>query len=218
MGREKVSAHGKEIRSESSEEEEEERRSSGEEYGIHVHEKRSKPQAPPSRAQGRGRDHDGNPILKKRTTTVGARTKRASTAHEVGDHYDDNIDLFIYEQMVIPVHPPERTRCDPPLVNFMKAGTDMRSLRFWPEDPRRLQRSFFSDDRFWLAHQVDWYESTILPKGRIMTEMKWVDWPLLLDLPALIKEVMQAIHTHCQYMGIAYLMGLRSDYSEEVVA
>jgi flagellar biosynthesis/type III secretory pathway M-ring protein FliF/YscJ len=40
MGREKVSARGKEIRSESSEEEEE--RSSEEEYGIHVHEKRSK--------------------------------------------------------------------------------------------------------------------------------------------------------------------------------
>jgi hypothetical protein len=29
---------------------------------------------------------------------------------------------------------------------------------------------------------------------------------------------MQAVHTRCQYMGIAYLMGLRSDYSEEVVA
>jgi Na+/H+ antiporter NhaB len=53
MGREKVSACGKEIRSESSEEEVEEfeARSSGEEFGIHVHEKRSKPQAPPSRAQ-----------------------------------------------------------------------------------------------------------------------------------------------------------------------
>jgi hypothetical protein len=97
-------------------------------------------------------------------------------------------------------------------------GTDMRSLRFWPGDPRRLQRSFFSDDRFWLAHQVDWYESTILPKGRITTEMKWVDWSFLLDLPAPIKEVIHAIHTCCQYMGIAYLMGLRSDYSQGVVA
>jgi hypothetical protein len=171
MGQEKVSARGKEIRSESSEEEEE--------YGIHVHEKRSRPQAPPSRAQGHGRGHDGNPILKKRTTTVGARTKRASTAAEVGDRYDDNMDLSLYVQMVVPVHPPECTRHDPPLVNFMKAGTDMSSLRFWPEDPRRLQRSFFSDDRFWLAHQADWYESTILPKGSITTEMKWVDWPFL---------------------------------------
>jgi hypothetical protein len=218
MGQEKVSARGKEIRSELSEEEEEERRSSGEEYGIHVHEKRSRPQAPPSRAQGRSRGHDGNPILKKRTTTVDARTKRASTAHEVEDHYDDNIDLSIYEQMAVPVHPPERTRCDFPLVNFMKAGTDMRSLRFWPEDPRRLQRSFFSDDRFWLGHQADWYESTILPKGRITTEMKWVDWPFLLDLPAPIEEVMQVVHTRCQFMRIAYLMGLRCDYSQEVVA
>jgi hypothetical protein len=45
MGHEKVSALGKEIRSESSEEEVEEfeERSSGEEFGIHVHEKRSEP-------------------------------------------------------------------------------------------------------------------------------------------------------------------------------
>jgi hypothetical protein len=144
MGREKVSSRGKEIRSESSEEEDEEieefeERSSGEEFGIHVHEKRTKPLAPPSRAQGRGRGHDGNPILKRKTTTVDARTKRASAAAEVGDRYDDNIDLSIYEQMAVPVHRPEHTRRDPPLVNFMKAGTDMRSLRFWPEDPRRLQ-------------------------------------------------------------------------------
>jgi hypothetical protein len=104
------------------------------------------------------------------------------------------------------------------MVNFMKAGTDMRSLRFWPEDLRRLQRAFFSDDRFWLAHQADWYESTILPKGRVTTEMKWVDWPYLLDLPAPIEEVMQAVQTRCQFMGIAYLMGLRCDYSQEVVA
>jgi hypothetical protein len=53
MGREKVSTRGKEIRSESSEEEVEEfeEHSSSEEFVIHVHEKRSKPQAPPSRAQ-----------------------------------------------------------------------------------------------------------------------------------------------------------------------
>jgi hypothetical protein len=220
MGRENVRAHGKEIRSNSSEEEIEEfdERSSGEEFGIHVREKRSKPQAPPSCAQGRGRGHDGNPILKRRTTTIGARTKRACTTSEVGDCYDDNIDLSIYEQMVVPIHRPECTRCDPPLVNFIKAGTDMRLLCFWPEDPRRLQRSFFSDDRFWLAHQADWYESTILPKGCITTEMKWVDWPFLLDLPTSIEEVMQAVQTRCQFMGIAYLMGLRCDYSQEVVA
>jgi hypothetical protein len=98
--------------------------------------------------------------------------------------------LSIYVQMVVSVHPLEHTRRDPPLVNFMMVGTDMRSLRFWPEDPRRLQRSFFCDDRFWLAHQADWYESTILPKGRITIEMKWADWPFLLDLPTPIEEVM----------------------------
>jgi hypothetical protein len=45
-----------------------------------------------------------------------------------------------------------------------------------------------------------------------------VDWPYLLDLPAPIEEVMQVVHTRCQFLGIAYLMGLRSDYSQEVVA
>jgi hypothetical protein len=107
MGHEKASSRGKEIHSASSEEgdeeiEEFEERSSGEEFGIHVHEKRTKPQAPPSRAQGRGRGHDGNPILKRKTSTIGARTKRASTAAEVGDRYDDNIDLSIYEQWPFP--------------------------------------------------------------------------------------------------------------------
>jgi hypothetical protein len=112
----------KEIRSESSEEEQE--RSSGEEYGIHVHAKRTKPQAPPSCAQGRGRGLEGNPTLQKRTTTIGARTKRASTANEVGDRYDADMDLSLYVHMAIPVHPPERRRRDPPLVNYMKGGTD----------------------------------------------------------------------------------------------
>jgi hypothetical protein len=32
-----------------------------------------------------------------------------------------------------------------------------------------------------------------------------------------IEEAMQAVHTRCQFMGISYLMGLRSDYSQEVV-
>jgi hypothetical protein len=48
--------------------------------------------------------------------------------------------------------------------------------------------------------------------------MKWVDWSYLLDLPAPIEEVMQAVHTRCQFMGISYLMGLWCDYSQEVVA
>jgi hypothetical protein len=52
----------------------------------------------------------------------------------------------------------------------------------------------------------------------VTIEMKWVDWLYLLDLPAPIEEVMQAVQTRCQFMGIAYLMGLRCDYSQEVVA
>jgi hypothetical protein len=110
----------------------------------------------------------------------------------------------------------ERTRRDPPLVNYMKGGTDMRPHHF--QDPRELQRSFFIDDQFWLAHQADWYESIILPKGCISIETKWVDWPFLLDLPPPILEAMQVVHTCCWFMGISYLIGLHSDYSKDVVA
>jgi hypothetical protein len=60
---------------------------------------------------------------------------------DVGDHYDVDIDLYLYVQMAIPVHPLEHTRCDPPLVNYMKSGIDVRPHHF--EDPRELQRSFF---------------------------------------------------------------------------
>jgi hypothetical protein len=81
MGREKGSSRGKEIRSESKSEEEEDR-SSDEEYGIHVHAKRSKPQAPPTRVQGHGRGKEGNP----------------------------------------------------PLVNYIKAGTDMRPHRYHDQE------------------------------------------------------------------------------------
>jgi hypothetical protein len=172
MGREKGDTRGKEIRSDGSSSEEEESHASDEEYHIHVHAKRSKPQAPPARSQGCGCGQEGNLVLKKRTTSIGATTKRVSTS-DVGDGYDADIDQSPYVQMAIPVHSPERTRHDPPLVNYMKSGTNVRPLCF--QDPRVLQRSFFSDDRFWLAHQADWYESTILPKGRITTEMKWVD-------------------------------------------
>jgi hypothetical protein len=103
MGREKGSSRGKEIHSDSSGEEEEDR-ASDEEYSIHVHAKRSKPQDPPARAQGRGRGQEGDPMLKKRTTSIGARTNRASTG-DVGDRYDAYIDLSPYVQMAIPVHP-----------------------------------------------------------------------------------------------------------------
>jgi hypothetical protein len=62
---------------------------------------------------------------------------------------------------------------------------------------------------FGLLIKANWYESTILTKGRT-TEMKWTNWPFLLDLPPPIHEAMQAIHDRCRFMGISYRMGLRS--------
>jgi hypothetical protein len=62
------------------EEEEEEERASDDDYDTHFHTKRTKPQDPPTHAQGRGRGASGKPMPKKKTTdTIGARAKRAST-------------------------------------------------------------------------------------------------------------------------------------------
>jgi hypothetical protein len=67
---------------------------------------------------------------------IGARTKRVSTSDE-GRLYDDDIDLSIYEKMVVPVHPPERTRKDPKLVDYSQYSNDIKPLSF--QDPRALQ-------------------------------------------------------------------------------
>jgi hypothetical protein len=70
--------------------------------------------------------------------------------------------LSLYTKMVIPIHPPERTRKDPKLVDYSKHANDISPLRF--QDPWKLPRNFFCDDRFWYAHQADWYESVIITK------------------------------------------------------
>ena len=43
-------------------------------------------------------------------------------------------------------------------------------------DPSIVERSFRGDSRFWFPHQADWYESVIMTKKHVTTEMKWIDW------------------------------------------
>jgi hypothetical protein len=95
-------------------------------------------------------------VLRKRTTgdpKIGVRTKGVSTGDE-GVRYDEGIDLSFYEKMVLHVHPQERTRKNPKLVDYSQHSNDIKPLRF--QDPRALPRSFFCDDRIWRAHQTDW--------------------------------------------------------------
>jgi hypothetical protein len=158
MGRERGEGKGKAIQDNQSSSSEEQDRASDDEYRINVHSKRTMPQDPLARAQSRGRGESGNPMLQKRTTSgpkIGARTKKARTGDE-GDRYDDDIDLSIYEKTLVPIHPSARTRKDPKLVDYSKHANDIKPFRF--RDPWVLPRNFFCDDRFWRAHQVDWYE------------------------------------------------------------
>ena len=190
-----------------------EERESDAEFVVSHRPKRTQPQVPPARAQGRGRNNEGNPILQRKV--IGARSKNASTSEE-GDRYDDNIDVSRYVTMVVPPHPPHRTRSDPRLVDYKKKSNDIRPLRF--QDSRTLPRSFFSDDRFWLAHQADWYESVILAKQRTTTEMKWIDWRYLFDLSLPYGDIARAVYNRCHDFGLDYLMRLQCDWSDEVVA
>ena len=125
---------------------------SDDDFVLAHQQKRTQPQVPPARAQGHGhgRGTEGNPILQKKV--IGESRKNTSTREE-GDRYDDNLDLSRYVNSVVPIHHPIRTRRDPRMVDYKKKSNDIQPLRY--QDPRTLPRSFFSDDRFWLAHQAD---------------------------------------------------------------
>ena len=66
-------------------------------------------------------------------------------------------------------------RRDPPMVNYKKGGNSVVHMRY-SEDPSEVERSFRGDSRFWFPHQGDWYESVIMTKKHVTTEMKWIDW------------------------------------------
>jgi hypothetical protein len=65
MGREKSQEKDKEPRSSHYTDDEEEERASYEDYDIHIHTERTKPQDPPTRAQGLGHGASGKPVPKK---------------------------------------------------------------------------------------------------------------------------------------------------------
>jgi hypothetical protein len=102
------------------------------------------PQDPPARFLSRGHGDSGNRMLWKKMLTSGpkgshARMKNASTGDEGGGCFDDDIVLSLYTKMVVPIHPPERTRKDPKLVDYSKHANDISPLRF--QDPWKLPRN-----------------------------------------------------------------------------
>ena len=69
---------------------------------------------------------------------------------------------------------PTRDRHDPTMVNYEKGGNSIENLRY-SEDPWEEERSFFGDARFWFPHQADLYESVIMTKKHVTTEMRCID-------------------------------------------
>jgi hypothetical protein len=192
MGRDKDQGKRKDIQSDEDASIEDHDRASDDDYSQPVRSKRPMPQDPPARALGHGRGDSGNPMLWKKMLTSGpkgshARMKNASTGDE-GGRFDDDIDLSLYTKMVVLIHPPEWTRKDPKLVDYSKHANDISPLRF--QDPWKLPQNFFCDDRFWRAHQADWYESVIITKKTITADMKFIDWQHLHDLTPLLEKLL----------------------------
>jgi hypothetical protein len=162
MGREKVLGKGKELQAFQCSDDEEHL------FERCVNPKRTKPQAVPDRARGRGR-----PTQKQFSNAPGrgARTKRASVG-DIEGRYDDNIDLSPFELVVVPIKPPTRARNDPSPLDFNARDNNIKPLRF--QDPSKLDKTFHGYSRFWQSYQANWYETVILTKNRITTEMKWV--------------------------------------------
>ena len=90
-----------------------------------------------------------------------------------------------------------RDRLDPAMVNYKRGGNSIEHLRY-SEDPREEERSFFGDARLWFPHQADLYESVIMTKKHVTTEMRWIDWDYLKRLATLVKEVVDTVYDRCQ--------------------
>jgi hypothetical protein len=132
MGRDKDQGKGKDIQSDEDASSEDHDRASDDDYSQPARCKRPMPQDPPAHALGRGRGYSGNPMLRKKMLTSApkgsrARMKNASTGDEEG-RFDDDIDLSLYTKMVVPIHPLERTRKNPKLVDNSKHANDISPL------------------------------------------------------------------------------------------
>jgi hypothetical protein len=149
MGREKVLGKGKEIQAFQSSVDEEQL------FERRVNPKRTKPQAVPDRARGRGR------LTHKHSSNApghGARTKRSSI-EDVEGRYDDNIDLSSFVLVVVPIKPPTRACNDPSPLDFNARDNNIKLLHF--QDPSKLDKTFHGDSRFWQSYQADWYETIV---------------------------------------------------------
>ena len=118
---------------------------------------------------------------------------------------DADIDLSYLENVMATIAQPTRHRHDPPMVNYKMGGNFVEHLRY-SEDPSEVERSFHGDSRFWFPHQADWYESVIMTKKHVTTEMKWIDWNYLKGLASPLKEVVDAVHDWCQEMDLIDIM------------
>jgi hypothetical protein len=184
---------------------------------VYIKEKTRKNTAPQRNVRG-----CGAPIPQGRgSTTAGSssghpRMKQASICHPT-DEYDDNIDLSYLETMVLSIMRPTRGPHDPSMVNYKRGGNSISTLQY-SEDPRYVERSFFGDIHFWFPHQANWYESVIMTKKHVTTEMRWIDWDHLKRLSSPVKEVVDAIYDRCNEMDLVEIMSFRCDWNEEVVA
>jgi hypothetical protein len=181
MGREKILDKGKEIQTFQSSDDEDQW------FERRVNPKRTKAQAVPDRARGRGRPTQK---LSSNAPGRGVRTKRASTG-DVEGRYDDDIDLSPFELVVVPIKPPIRAHNDPSPLDFNARDNNIKPLLF--QDPSKLDKTFRGDSRFWQSYQADWYETIILTKNCITTKMKWVNWNYLKSISAPCKEVLDVM-------------------------
>jgi len=128
--------------------------------------------------RGRG---TANPPGQGRST---GRTSRGQSSSALADpsnpriEPDNDINLSYIENSMATITRPTRDRRDPPMINYKKGGNSVDHLRY-SEDPTIVERSFRGDPRFWFPHQAAWYESVIMTKKHVTTEMKWIDWNYL---------------------------------------
>ena len=145
------------------------------------------------RGRGAGnptRQGRGNPPRRARGQSSSS-TALADPRNPIGASNDD-VNLSYLVTSMASITRPTRDRHDPPMVNYKRGGNSIEHLRY-SEDPTVVERSFFGDAHFWFPHQADWYESIIMTKKHVTTEMKWIDWDYLKRLASLVKEVVDAV-------------------------
>jgi hypothetical protein len=184
---------------------------------VYIKEKTRKNTAPRRNVRGRGAQTPQGRCSTAAGSSSGRPRMMQASISRPTDEYDDDIDLSYLETMVVSIMRPTRGPHDPSMVNYKRGGNSISTLRY-SEDPRHVERSFFGDVRFWFPHQGDWYESVIMTKKHVTTEMRWIDWDHLKRLSSPVKEVVEAVYDRCSEMDLVEIMSCRCDWNEEVVA